>query len=63
MECLFCRGELCWNSDFTRDEVFSDGDESGIVSYYTCMRCGREYEISEPTEEEKNTMYSDYWIG
>ena len=45
MKCIFCGGELCWNNDFTRDEVFGDGDNSGIVGYYTCMTCGREYEI------------------
>lgn len=63
MKCLICGGELCWSSDFTRNDVFGDGDEEGIVSYYTCTVCGREYEVSDPTSEEKEGQYSDYWKG
>ena len=61
MKCIFCGGELCWNNDFTRDEVFGDGDNDAIVGYYTCMTCGREYEVSDPCEEEKEGRYREYW--
>lgn len=61
MKCLFCGGELCWNNDFTRDDTFADGEEKSLVSTYTCLECGRDYEITEPTQEEKNTTYKEYW--
>lgn len=55
MKCLFCGGELCWNSDYD-----VEGDD-GIISSYTCMKCGRDYEITDPPREERETTYKDYW--
>lgn len=46
MECLFCSTELIWDSDFDAKEVDEDeyeGDDSAIVSFYTCPKCGRKY--------------------
>ena len=62
MKCPICGGELCWNNDFDASEV-NGGDENdgGIISYYTCMNCGREYEISDPPKEERETTYKEYW--
>ena len=62
MKCLFCGGDLCWDSDFDLSEV-RDADESdgGVVGVYHCLKCGREYEISDPVKEERETTYKEYW--
>ena len=59
--CPICGGELCWESDFSAEEVLDREDDGGIVSYYHCMNCGREYEISDPVKEERETTYEKYW--
>jgi DNA-directed RNA polymerase subunit RPC12/RpoP len=61
--CPICGGELCWESDFNAEEVLGRDDDGGIVSYYHCMNCGREYEISDPVKEERETTYKKYWNG
>lgn len=64
MECLFCSTELIWDSDFDAKEVDEDeyeGDDSAIVSFYTCPKCGRKYQISDPTKEERENEYKEYW--
>jgi DNA-directed RNA polymerase subunit RPC12/RpoP len=61
--CLICGGELCWENDFSAEEVLDREDDGGIVSYYHCMNCGREYEISDPVKEERETTYKKYWNG
>ena len=57
-------GQLCWNSDDMASEVY-DGeyaeDNEAIVSNYTCMRCGRSIEITDPVQEEREGQYADYW--
>ena len=64
MKCPFCGGELAWNSDFNANELY-DGeyseDDPAVVSYYTCTRCGRPYEVCEPAQEEREGEYSEYW--
>lgn len=64
MECLFCKTELIWDSDFDGHEVDEDSYEDGdgaIVSFYTCPCCGRKYQISDPTKEEMENEYKEYW--
>lgn len=40
-----------------------EDDDTAVVSFYHCKRCGRDYEIAEPCEEERNGEYSSYWNG
>ena len=62
--CIFCGGELIWNSDTNLEEICSEAqeDDGGVVSFYTCSKCGRSYEICEPIKEERETTYKDYWL-
>ena len=48
--CWYCGGRLRWDSDFSYDEIFGEGD--GIVSFLTCMNCGAEVQYSLREEEE-----------
>lgn len=64
-KCLFCGGVLSWESDANANELSCEyaEDDTAAVSYYTCQKCGRSYEIIEPTEDERNKYYKDYWIN
>ena len=64
-KCLFCGGDLSWGSDSNASDVSAvhSEDDTAVVSYYTCMRCGRDYEIVEPPKEEREGQYKDYWNG
>ena len=61
--CPFCGGELGWNSSNMAADISDDygDDEVAVVSYYTCRRCGRSFEVFDPTEDERNGEYSEYW--
>lgn len=48
--CWYCGSELIWQSDFSYDEVYGEGE--GIVSYLTCSGCGAEVEYSLRDDEE-----------
>lgn len=63
LKCPLCGGELAWHSDQNAADVSDEyeGDESAIVSYYTCSRCGRDFEIFDPTKEERENEYRGYW--
>ena len=63
LKCLFCDGQLCWDSDENANNVFAEYDEtdSAVVHFYHCLKCGRSYEICEPVKEERRTTYKEYW--
>lgn len=63
LKCPLCGGDLCWDSDAQANDIFIEyvDDDEAILSYYHCMKCGRSYEIVDPTREEKETSYKDYW--
>lgn len=64
MKCLIYGGDLCWDSDFDLSDVRdAPEDDGGIISVYHCKNCGRDYEISDPVKEERETTYKNYWHG
>lgn len=64
-KCPFCGGDICHSGDFMANEIFDDyaDDDDAIVSNYVCMRCGRDFEVMEPTLEQRNNEYAEYWKG
>ena len=32
-----------------------------IVRYYECSKCGRDFEIYDPTKEKRESDYKEYW--
>lgn len=62
-KCIFCGHELVWQNDFDLEDVSSvaEKDDGGIASYYDCPHCGRSYEICDPTKEERENEYKEYW--
>lgn len=52
--CFKCgEDKVFWNSDFDADEC--GYSLHGIVSFYTCLNCGAEYEVFEQIHgEEEN---------
>lgn len=38
-----------------------DCDERALEYNYQCTSCGYQVNISEPTEEEKNESFKDFW--
>ena len=63
--CPFCGGNIVWGSDENADDCYAEyeGDEEAIVSFYTCDKCGRQFEVSMPVKEERETTYKAYWKG
>ena len=63
--CFFCGSELIWGSSCNLKDVCADAEDNdgGTVSFYTCPKCGRSYEIYDPIEEERETSYKEYWIN
>lgn len=63
MNCYFCGGDLIWDSDSNANEIGTNYDDTdpATVSFYTCSKCGRSYEIYEPSMEEKRVDYNDFW--
>ena len=60
--CPVCGGDLIWQSSVMGVERFPDvydESDSAVVSYYRCDRCGCDYEVSEPNEEERKKL--KYW--
>lgn len=62
-KCLFCGGDLCWDSDTNASDIYAEysEDDSAVVSYLHCLKCGRSYEVCEPNEEERESIFKDYW--
>lgn len=42
--CWWCGGKLIWQSDFTKEEVFGEGE--GMVTYLTCSECNAEVQYT-----------------
>lgn len=64
-KCLYCGGDLCWGEDAPANEVCVgyDEEDTAVWSIYTCSGCGRNYEISDPPREDRETAYAAYWGG
>ena len=63
-KCFFCGGSLSFDGQDQASELFPqtfDGDEDAMVHNLHCLNCGREYEITDPTLEERNDRYKNYW--
>lgn len=64
MKCLYCDGELSWDSTEMAEDVCGDdyvGDKEATIQHLTCQECGRTYEVCDPPKVERETMYNDYW--
>ncbi len=61
--CIFCGGELSFDGQ-ERVGTWRNGyggDKVAMLNYVRCKKCGRDYEIFDPTAEERATDYKDYW--
>ena len=61
----YVRGELCWDSaEMAADssDDFAD-DDTAVINYFHCRRCGRSYEVIDPPQEERETEYKEFWNG
>lgn len=42
-QCFHCgRNAVIWDSDFSGDDAFANGDENGVVHFCHCTNCGAE---------------------
>ena len=49
--CFLCGGRCIWQNDFDLEDCGYEGQ--GIVHFYTCSKCGAEYEVREVFEDEE----------
>ena len=61
--CHLCGNELILDdSQMCSDlNVDYEGDEEAMVHFSHCPKCGRSYEIFDPTKEEREKYYDEYW--
>ena len=61
--CHFCGNELILDDSQMCADVNVDyeGDEEAMVHFSHCPKCGRSYEIFDPTKEEREKYYDEYW--
>ena len=62
--CPKCGGELCWNSDEMASDVYGGEyaeDKEARTTSYTCLKCGRSIEVTDPVEEDREGQYAQYW--
>lgn len=60
--CPVCGGKLIWQNDIMAKDVFTNPDEyddEAIVTDYVCGNCGRLITVTDPTKEEKKSLY--FW--
>ncbi len=61
--CIFCGGKL----SFDGQELVGTwrkgygGDKTAMLHYIRCKECGRDYEVFDPTKEERENDYKEYW--
>ena len=62
--CFFCSEEVRWNSDANANEILAgyDEDDTAVVSFFTCPRCGRSYRVADPSQEERENEYREYYV-
>lgn len=61
--CPFCGGELYWSSNAPAHELsdmYSETD-TAMVMFMVCSRCGRDFEVFDPPESERESEYKEYW--
>ena len=65
MKCPYCGGKMMWGSDANASDICEEYEENdtAVVSYYICSRCGRDYEIFDPKESDRKGEYKNYWCG
>lgn len=60
--CLFCGSELNYMGNADGNQFASyDDDDSALISHFICPTCGRSYEVCDPTKEDREGLYKDYW--
>lgn len=61
--CVFCGGQMSFDGTETVERLWPgyELDESAQVTFAHCIRCGRDYEIVDPTKEEREGTYKEYW--
>ena len=62
-KCPFCGGVVSHDSDALGREMYDayeEGDDA-LVGFYRCTRCGRDFEVSDPSQEEREGDYAEYW--
>ena len=63
--CIFCGGELSFDGEEPVGSWRSGyaNDDKAMLHYVRCKKCGRDYEVFDPTKEEREEDYKEYWEG
>lgn len=63
MVCPLCGGRLIQYGEAAASDWEGDyeGDDEALVSYLVCRRCGRDFEITDPTKEAREGEYREFW--
>lgn len=64
MNCCFCNAELIFaGSDMCCDVGDYADDDTALVMYFDCPKCGRNYEVRDPRKEDRESVYREYYEG
>jgi rRNA maturation protein Nop10 len=61
--CPYCGGKMNFQGeDYAfRESLRHNTDDYGVAHYGTCSQCGRDFLVIDPTPEERNDEYKEYW--
>lgn len=61
MVCPLCGGELINKGEDVAQDIDAKykNDTEAMVTYLHCQQCGRDFNVFDPTEEERQSI--DYW--
>jgi len=63
MKCPICGGKLySQGQNPAMKEKWNYGsDNRAIMHWFSCGTCGRDFDVCDPLEEDRNDAYKEYW--
>lgn len=63
LTCPFCGGQLsaqgqnpAWKEKWTYG-----ADQRALVRWFACTKCGRDFEVCDPIEKDREETFNEYW--
>ena len=63
MKCPICGGTLYnQGQNAAMKEKWNYGsDNRAVMHWFSCGKCGRDFGVCDPLEEDRNDSYKEYW--
>ena len=63
MKCPICGGKLCsqGQNPALKERWNYCSDNRAVMHWFSCSKCGRDFDVLDPLEEDRNNTYKEYW--